>query len=223
MAICGHPWKRVSAGLLPSLHKLCYITPMRGDHMREIPAPRVNSNKSMPEVMADTTAYIRAVTKDNGGPVSPCFTVDFDVSGGWGYSREEACRIELDDSDYENYHEATRNNVKHSDGLALEGLFFERRVYEEIIYNRLPDTPDLHCLRWSVQSQTLYQENGRYYDKIEYIVSGFLEEDLEFLKNDMLDCQNRNDEEGIENNLKMAEDRKIIYSTTIWFDITSFY
>ena len=131
------------------------------------------------------------------------------ISGGWGYSIEDAMVIEVDDSD---------------DGVALEYKILEYRSYEEGIIFR-PKGQRLAGFRFKSKIQFLVEgEDGRHYDHVVMEVTAFREEDFEFLKSDWEshNCY-EDDPEGELKHFEMAETKKVRYEVEGYFDITRFY
>lgn len=130
------------------------------------------------------------------------------VSGGWGYSKKDACIIELDNE---------------SDGVAFEYKFMEYRAYEELIVFR-PRYSRYSGIHTEVQMQTLLEEDGKFYDKVECTVSALRDADYELLKADWNKHHGyKDDPEGLEKHNEMRQKMLLSYKTEFWFDITRFY
>lgn len=190
--------------------------------MKKITIMGLNAYAPMPQMLRERAVAVREVNRQLGRSSVPCYEVDFTVSGGWGYTQEDACVFDFGD-EYSDLPIEIRRTVMDDSSVRLQRLFFERRVYEEIIHSPLPGTPDLHCLKWQkIRQSLIHGEDGRVYDRIDYLVSGFLEEDLCFLKTDHEECLAKDDEEGIKRNLKMADERIVKYDSVCWFDISCY-
>lgn len=131
------------------------------------------------------------------------------MSGGWGYTQQEAVIINLD---------------RTAEGIDFEHQFIEYRNYEELIIFRLLEE---RCagIRWTEKRQSLVcGDNGKKYDVIHFSVSAFRESDWELLAREW----NENgffaeDPEGRVKHLLKRESLKITYESECWFDITNFY
>lgn len=186
--------------------------------MKMIEAPKITSADSPRAVIDAMNATRRADAMKTGRKLPPVFAEDYPISGGWGYSLADACIIEMKGK-------MSDRSIPpwERDGYSVERLFVERRIYEEVIFRPAVGTPDLENLRWKLLSQRLISNNGRHYDCLRFRVTGFLHDDLEFLKADYNACRDRDDEAGMARNLKMAEEKTIGYETEYWFDIESFF
>lgn len=131
------------------------------------------------------------------------------ISGGWGYSKEDAVVIELDNE---------------RDGVAMEYTFLEYRSYEEgIIF--LPHEERLEGFRFERGLQALHQDDdGRMYDRVTMTVFAFTEQDWEWLKNDWKqhDCY-MDDKEGRRRHEALRKEKMMRYEIVGWFDISRFF
>ena len=191
--------------------------------MRKISVIGLNATAAMPQMLRERAASVREIDKRLGREVPACYASDFPVIGGWGYTQEDACVFDFGDK-FSEYPPKTRRSIMESESIYLQRLFFERRVYEEIIYHPLSGTPDLHCLKWKKTRQALvHGNNNRTYDRVNFQVYGFLKDDLDFLKADYIKCMKNNDFAGMEKNQKMADERIVIYDSVCWFDISCYW
>lgn len=131
------------------------------------------------------------------------------ISGGWGYSLEDAVVVELDNS---------------WDGVAFEYKFLEYRTYEEAIIFR-PKGTQLAGFRFDMDTQSFVDgPDGKCYDRVTFNVTAFTEDDYAHLKNDWESHNGyEDDEEGKAKHLLLAESKRIKYKVTGWFDISKFY
>lgn len=131
------------------------------------------------------------------------------ISGGWGYSQQDAVVIELGNS---------------IEGVNFEYKFLEYRTYEEAIIFR-PKGQRLAGIHLETIGQSLVcGQDGKKYDNVEMKVSAFLESDFEYLKNDWEQHDGyAADEEGKLRHLQLAESKRIEYKITGWFDISRFF
>ena len=132
------------------------------------------------------------------------------ISGGWGYTQEDAVVIETENS---------------AAGVSLEYKFLEYRTYEEMIIFR-PKGQRYAGFRFKREMQSLHcpEESSKQYDKVEMTVTCFKEEDFEMLK---ADWESHNgyidDDEGRTAHLELNEKKKITFKIIGWFDITKFF
>ncbi|MCL4556536.1 MAG: hypothetical protein M1572_06590 [Gammaproteobacteria bacterium] len=137
------------------------------------------------------------------------------IHGGWGYSQQDACIIDQDDP--------AASNQLVFDGLAIENVFVEKRIYLEFIVAR-PENQKFSGIEWKKKFQQLIQDDDRYYDHLTYHVSAFSDADFAELKAEF------EGPEGISHpNFDMAahelkrREKMQHFEREYWFDITSFY
>ena len=131
------------------------------------------------------------------------------ISGGWGYTKDDAVVIELDNS---------------NDGVAFEYKFMQYRSFEEgIVF--MPKGQRLAGFNFETKMQCLLSgKDGRHYDRIVMEVTVFREEDFDFLKNDWESHNGYEDDlEGKMEHLLLAESKRIRYEIEGYFDITRFF
>lgn len=137
---------------------------------------------------------------------------EWPISGGWGYTQDEAVVIETENG---------------SLGVSLEYKFLEYRTYEEMIVFR-PEEDRFAGFRFERKMQFLVSSgegsNERQFDQVIMKVTCFKEKDLEMIRED-LKAHNGyvGDEEGRKAHMQLRESKKITYDITGWFDITKFY
>lgn len=134
---------------------------------------------------------------------------DWNISGGWGYTRETAVIIEED---------------RYPTGLSMETMFVHYRTYEELIVFQEKDRR-FSGIEWKMMRQALYGgPEERHYDFIEYLVTAFADSDWEMLKNDW-DLHNGyfGDQEGLAAHEALRRSKQIGFLTACWFDISRFY
>ena len=136
----------------------------------------------------------------NGGPP---------ISGGWGYTKEEACVIEKDDP--------VVNPELPFDGVSVEYLFVEKRIYEEMIIFR-PKGYAYSGIEWRLLSQSLIHDRGRVYDHLVFEVTAFEDADWVSLRAEF----NRLGS-AMEEHLQRQQSLMNTFKRDFWFDITSFY
>lgn len=173
------------------------------DDSTEIAPPRVFSDREMPFLLEAGNEWRRARARRLGISERPCFERDYPVSGGWGYTKEEACVVEVDPS---------------APGTALEHPFILRRTFEEIKLHPGPGTPDLDDLRIRIVERTfLRDENGKAFDRVVAEVSGFRPEDRRELERH--ECT-RGDYDGALRQAAVERQSLVSYRTVCWFDVT---
>jgi len=136
-------------------------------------------------------------------------------NGGWGYNKATACVIDKNDPSVD--------PELPFDGVYLEYLFAEYRVYEELIVFR-PKGHQYAGIHRQLMGQKTLGIEGRLYDVLNFQISAFREEDFDRLKaiyegpdgarNSSFDTKAH---EALHNSLLHTGMREY------WFDITSFF
>lgn len=122
---------------------------------------------------------VRSVIRDD-------FKIDLPIKGGWGYSLEDSVIIDKND--------ITVNRNMPFDGVSLEYIFVEKRLYEELIIFREKGC-QFADIEWELETQSLRKIDNKSYDVLEFNVSAI--------------------QDGKEKYIKRKR--------TYWFDITSFF
>lgn len=137
------------------------------------------------------------------------------ISGGWGYSQSDACIIDKNDPHVD--------PASPFDGLAIERLFVEKRIYEEMIIFR-PRDEIFAGIRWHILEQRVVRDGGRIFDRLEFEVTAFRDYDWDELKAAYEGPQGYGtpDFDQSEHSSK-HEEKKLRFIKEFWFDITSFY
>ncbi|MFC1528181.1 hypothetical protein ACFL5D_05515 [Candidatus Neomarinimicrobiota bacterium] len=137
------------------------------------------------------------------------------IKGGWGYSKEGACIIDKNDP-------VVSKNLPF-DGVGIEYIFVEKRIYEELIIFQSKDSKH-SGIKWELIEQKLHTIDNKHYDQLRFKVTGFRDNDWNELK---LEFESN---EGFQNSDKkrLAHEKKrkekmVYYNTEYWFDITSFF
>jgi len=137
------------------------------------------------------------------------------IRGGWGYTKENACIIDKNDP--------IVDQALPFDGVSVEYIFVEKRIYEEMIIMR-PPGEKFAGLRWGLLEQNLVPEDGRYFDRLDFEIIAFRESDWEELKAEFEGPQGRGhpnfDEER---HLIKLNEKMVRLTREFWFDITSFF
>jgi hypothetical protein len=137
------------------------------------------------------------------------------ISGGWGYTKEEACVI--------NRNDAIVNQSLPFDGVGLEYLFVEKRIYEELIIFR-PEGRRFSGIRWELVQQRLVPDGPSVFDHLVFNVYAFLDTDWNELKAEF-EGPNGFGTAGFsaEDHARKRKEKQVCLRREFWFDITSFY
>jgi hypothetical protein len=137
------------------------------------------------------------------------------IHGGWGYSQEDACIIEKNDP--------LVDPSLPFDGVGVEYVFIEKRIYEEMIIFR-PAGEKFSGIQWNLQKQSLLHKSGRFFDRLVFEITAFPDNDWEELKAEFegpLGYGHPNfDAEAHE---RKRQEKMVRFTREFWFDITSFY
>ena len=79
------------------------------------------------------------------------------IKGGWGYDFDSACVIDKNDPSV--------SKLMPFDGVGIEYVFVEKRIYEEMIIFR-GDDEKYSGIRWNLEKQELLFQNDKPYDKL---------------------------------------------------------
>ena len=136
------------------------------------------------------------------------------IKGGWGFTKEDAVVIDKNDP--------IVNPAIPFNGVGIEYLFVEKRIYEELIIVP-PAGEKFSGITWDLIQQSLVSDGDRKFDFLEYDVRAFHDQDWETLKAEW---------EGITGplsyfrrkaHLKKRESLQACLRREYWFDITSFF
>jgi hypothetical protein len=137
------------------------------------------------------------------------------IRGGWGYSQADACIIDQKDP--------LVDPSLPFNGVAVECVFVEKRIYEEMIIFR-PDGQKFSGINWNRQEQSTLHEGGRAFDRLVFEITAFPDNDWEELKAEFEGPQGYGhpdfDAEAYE---RKRQERMVRFTREFWFDITSFY
>lgn len=169
--------------------------------------PGLKSRKRIKTVEAFVPVTLR--TKE---PASQILSEDFPshewpMHGGWGYTKEDAVVIDLESS---------------GAGVAFEYRFIEYRTYEEMIIFRAKGH-GYADIRVQTDRQTLYEEDGRAYDRLLFTVTGYPEAEFAWLKVEFKKLVELGNRRALRANIRELESLKVTYKTECWFDITAFF
>jgi len=137
------------------------------------------------------------------------------IRGGWGYTQEDACIIDKDDP--------LVDPSLPFDGVGIEYVFVEKRIYEELIIFR-PPGEKFSGIEWNLQKQHLVSAGERRFDKLVFDITAFKDADWEDLK---MEFEGPNGHRNPDFNLPAHEmkrqEKKLRLTREFWFDITSFF
>lgn len=141
------------------------------------------------------------------------YKIDLPISGGWGYDIESACIIDKNDP--------TVDKTIPFDGISIEYVFVEKRIYEEMIIFR--GTSDKFWgIRWDLEEQRLIKVDNRSYDILIFDVVGFSEEIWNELTS-RFDAIKANEQWDLMEDLNAYRESKAFkFKREFYFDVTSF-
>ena len=173
--------------------------------------------EGVPDSQKEAEAWFESI---NDGSPRNIISMDFDsienelpIYGGWGYTKNSACII--DKSDPSVIDESS------FDGVEIEHIFVEKRIYEEMIVTR-PIGEAYSGIKWNLISQELIEENDRYFDHMVFSVSAFRDKDWNALS---AEWEGRHDNPlfSLDDHNNKREKLAVHFTREFWFDITSFY
>jgi hypothetical protein len=137
------------------------------------------------------------------------------IRGGWGYSFEDAVIIDKNDP--------VVPKGMPFDGVGLEYIFVEKRIYEELIIFQ-PKNNRYAGITWDLLEQQLMTQNERPYDVLSFEVRALPNKDWEELKAEW-EGPNGYGSPGfdVDAHMKIRESRTVGYVTEYYFDMTSFF
>ena len=141
------------------------------------------------------------------------YKIDLPISGGWGYDIESACIIDKNDP--------TVDKTIPFDGISIEYVFVEKRIYEEmIIFRGISDK--FWGIRWDLEEQRLIKVDNRSYDILIFDVVGFSEEIWNELTS-RFDTIKANEQWDLMEDLDAYRESKAFkFKREFYFDVTSF-
>ena len=136
-------------------------------------------------------------------------------SGGWGYDVEHATIVKEFDPEI--------NPDEKFDGVSLEYAFIDKRIREELIFNR-PEGERFEELDYNTLGHSLQRIDGIPYDYLLVEVTAYPEKEWNELKADWESHDfYKDDPEGREANLARKEACKITYQAEYYFNISDFF
>ena len=142
------------------------------------------------------------------------FKIDLPIKGYWGYDIESACIIDKNDS--------TVSQEMPFNGVAIEYIFVEKRIYEEMVIFR-GDDEKYSGIRWGLDKQELLFVNDKPYDKLVFNVVGFTDAVWDELTSRFEAIQKSGNLELISELDAYRESKALRLVREFYFDITSFY
>jgi hypothetical protein len=136
------------------------------------------------------------------------------IRGGWGYSKSDACIIDRFDP--------TVDPNALFDGVGIEQVFVERRIYAEMIVCR-PEGEKFAGIEWSQLTQEQLDEGSRQFHKLTVEIRSFPEKEWEDLKAEY-DGPTGSASPGFnhEAHEKKRQKKTVFVTREFWFDISSF-
>lgn len=142
------------------------------------------------------------------------FKIDLPIAGGWGYDFDTACVIDKNDS--------TVSKVIPFNGVSIEYLFVEKRIYEEMLIFRQAHEK-YSGIRWELEKQELLFNEDKPYDKLVFNVIGFTDEVWDELTNRFEEIKNSGKLELLPELDAYRESKAFRFVREFYFDISSFY
>ena len=142
------------------------------------------------------------------------FKIDLPIKGGWGYDFDDACIIDKTDP--------SASKGMPFDGVGIEYVFVEKRIYEEMIIFRNSDEK-YAGIRWNLDKQELLFYNDKPYDKLIFNVIGFADVVWDELTSRFEEIQKSGKPELIDELNAYRESKAYRFTKEFFFEISSFY
>jgi hypothetical protein len=142
------------------------------------------------------------------------FKIDLPIKGGWGYDFDDACIIDKTDPSV--------SKGMPFDGVGIEYIFVEKRIYEEMIIFRNSDEK-YAGIRWNLDKQELLFYNDKPYDKLIFNVIGFADAVWDELTSRFEEIQKSGKPELIDELNAYRESKAYRFTKEFFFEISSFY
>jgi len=166
----------------------------------EIQTPRIRSAETPREIIAADFSSLRS---------------ELPISGGWGYSKEDAVVIDKNDS-------AVPKGLPF-DGVGIEYVFVEKRIYEELIIFRTEDSR-FSEIDWKLIKQRLVSDGDRKFDVLTFEVTAIPDADWQLLESEWERNNGfQSSQSALEAHIEKRNSKTQHYTTEYWFDITSFF
>lgn len=138
------------------------------------------------------------------------------IHGGWGYSKEDAVIIDKDDP--------IVPPGRSFDGIGIEHVFVEKRIYEELIIFRPAGWKHLGIGWERIEQRLVVGDDDRKYDVLRFDVTAFPEAEWEALKTEWEESDyGQSPDFDHEAHQSKREAAMVHYVAEYWFDITSFF
>ena len=134
------------------------------------------------------------------------------IIGGWGYSLDDSIIIDKNDK--------VVNNQIPFDGVGLEYVLVEKRIYEELIIFK-SEEEKYEEISWDLQFQKLLNVDGKMIDHLNFKVTCYKDESIPLLKEDFKNILAGKN--TVEQYKRYKESLQLFYFTDYYFDISSFY
>ena len=142
------------------------------------------------------------------------FKIDLPIKGGWGYDFETACIIDKSDP--------TVSQIMSFNGVDIEYIFVEKRIYEEMIIFR-GDDEKYAGIRWDLEKQELFFNQEKPYDKLIFNIVGFTDQVWDDLTSRFEEIQKNGKVELMSELDTYRQSKALKLTREFYFDISSFY
>jgi hypothetical protein len=142
------------------------------------------------------------------------FKIELPIKGGWGYGFSNACVIDKSDP--------SLNPNMPFNGVSIEYLFVEKRIYEEMIIFR-EKTEKFSGIRWSLIKQELQFYQAKPFDVLYFDVIGFSDAVWNELVIGFEEIQKSKNLEMLSELEAYRESKAYHFERKFYFDISSFY
>ena len=142
------------------------------------------------------------------------FKIDLPIKGGWGYALPTACIIDKNDP--------TVSKVMPFNGVEIEYVFVEKRIYEEMIIFR-GDDEKYAGIRWDLEKQELIFDQDKPYDKLIFNIVGFTDQVWDELTSRFEEIQKNGKVELMSELDAYRQSKALRLTREFYFDISSFY
>jgi len=146
--------------------------------------------------------------------ISEDFKIDLPIKGGWGYNLATACIIDKNDPKV--------SKVMPFNGVEIEYVFVEKRIYEEMIIFRGNDEK-YAGIRWDLEKQELIFDQDKPYDKLIFKIVGFTDQVWDELTSRFEEIQKNGKVELMSELDAYRQSKALKLTREFYFDITSFY
>lgn len=136
------------------------------------------------------------------------------IKGGWGYSKEDAIIIDKNDP--------AAVNWQPFNGVAMEYLIAEKRVFEELIIFRKKDDQFRQIRRVWNRQELHWGEGGKKYDVIKYHINAFHDVDFNAIDAEVQERIMKEENFDFVKFFESKNDLRYEYEAEFWFEISSF-